>query len=92
MAKLRNTRSGLQPPGHAVDHREVTDDELLRAFDRAGGPLGVRELSERTQLRPAAALEAVARLQRAEVLIAVGYDTDATGRPVGPLRYSPQER
>lgn len=68
----------------------VTDDELLRAFHRATAPLGVRELAERTSVRPSTALEAVARLQRQEVLIAVGYETDDAGRPVGPLRYSPR--
>jgi len=70
----------------------VTDDELLRTFDRADRPLGVGELAARAQLHPSAALEAVARLQRDRVLLAVGYDTDPSGRPVGPLRYSPQDR
>lgn len=68
----------------------MTDDELLRTFARAGSPISVRELAERSRLRPSAALEAVARLQRAHVLMAVGYDTDDDGRPVGPLRYVPQ--
>lgn len=81
----------MGPPGAPADHRGVTDDELLRTFDRAGAPLGVRELAERSRLRPAAALEAVARLQRAELLTVVGYETDDTGRPVGPLRYRPRE-
>ncbi len=54
--------------------------------------MGVRELAERAQLRPSAALEAVARLQRAQILIAVGYETDQSGRPFGPLRYSPRRQ
>lgn len=70
----------------------MNDDELLRAFHRTARPMSVRELAEREQLRPSAALEAVARLQRAEVLVAVGYATDESGRPVGPLRYSAQAR